>query len=558
MNMKHNIYRSFDSLRSLKMTGCAVISTEARSAKRRNLIPAATAALCLLASCTGRFEYLNTNPNQVTQDQMQANNYIVGTKVVALQSLVVPVQEHQYQFQESLMGNPFAGYMGSTVDTWQARWETFNPSGDWRRTTFTDVMTNFYAPYRGILSGTDDEVAIAFANLFRVAVMQRLTDAYGPIPYNDVLKTEKVTVKYDSQQDVYNAMFEELDAAIEAFSKNLSLPASSWVKYDRVYNGDISKWLKYANSLKLRMAMRVSYAAPELAQERASEAIASGNLILTNADNAYIHPVENKLALIYNDWGDHRAAADILSYMNGYKDQRLAKMFIKNHPDAQNEAERKYVGVRIGSTISKKSAFVDGYSNMAVTANDPLLWMNAAEINFLLAEYELRFAKDNSKAKVYYEKGIALSFEERGAAGAQEYIANDTDTPELYIDPLGTYSAEKKMSESKVAWDTASDEEGHLEQIITQKWIAIFPLGNEAWAEYRRTGYPRLLPGVQNLGPDRIDLDRHARRLVYPVEEYTSNGSNLNEAISLLNGEAVSGSGDAMSTRIWWDCKVWL
>ncbi len=527
--------RSFDSLRSLKMT--------------------AMATLCLLASCTGRFEYLNTNPNQVSQSQMQANNYIVGTKVVALQSLVVPVQEHQYQFQESLMGNPFAGYMGSTVDTWQARWETFNPSGDWRRTTFTDVMTNFYAPYRGILSGTDDEVAIAFADLFRVAVMQRLTDAYGPIPYSNVLTTEKVTVEYDSQEDVYNAMFKELDTAIEAFAKNISLPSSSWAKYDRVYYGDISKWLRYANSLKLRMAMRVSYVAPELAQEKASEAIASGNLILANADNACIHPVENKLALIYNDWGDHRAAADILSYMSGYKDPRLEKMFIRNHPEYVNDADRKYVGVRIGSTVSRKSAFVESYSNMAVSATDPLLWMNAAEVSFLLAEYELRFSKDNSRAKEYYEQGITLSFEERGAAGVKEYIANDTDTPELYIDPLGTYSAEKKASECKVAWDTASDEEGHLEQIITQKWIAIFPLGNEAWAEYRRTGYPRLLPAVQNLGPDRIDLDRHARRLVYPVEEYTSNGSNLAEAISLLGNESSSGSGDAMSTRIWWDVK---
>lgn len=509
----------------------------------------------LLLSCTGRFEYLNTNPNQVNQEQMQANNYIVGTKVVALQSLVIPVQEHQYQFQESLMGNPFAGYMGSTVDTWQARWETFNPSGDWRRTTFTDVMTNFYAPYRGILNGTDDEVAVAFANLFRVAVMQRLTDAYGPIPYSNVLTNEKVTVKYDSQQDVYNAMFKELDAAIKAFSDNLSTPSSSWAKYDRVYYGDISKWLKYANSLKLRMAMRVSYVAPELARGKASEAAASGALIITNADNAYIHPVENKLALIYNDWNDHRAAADIISYMNGYKDPRREKMFIKNHPSANEESERKYAGLRIGSTVSKKSAFVDGYSNMAVSSGDPLLWMNAAETNFLLSEYELRFTKDNAKAKEYYEQGVILSFEEREATGAEDYLSNTTDTPELYIDPLGNYSAERKMSECKTAWETASDEEGHLEQIITQKWIAIFPLGNEAWAEYRRTGYPKLLPAVQNLGPDKLDIDHHARRLVYPVEEYTSNGVNLNEAISILESESSSGGGDAMSTRLWWDVK---
>lgn len=509
----------------------------------------------LLLSCTARFEYLNTNPNQVNQEQMQANNYIVGTKVVALQSLVVPVQEHQYQFQESLMGNPFAGYMGSTVDTWQARWETFNPSGDWRRTTFTDIMTNFYAPYRGILSGTEDEVAIAFAKLFRVAVMQRLTDAYGPIPYSNVLTTEKLTVKYDSQQDIYKAMFEELDAAILAFSKNLSIPSSSWAKYDRVYYGNISQWLKYASSLKLRMAMRVSYVDPALAQEKASEAIASGNLILTNADNALIHPAENKLALIYNGWNDHRAAADIICYLNGWKDPRIGKMFLKNRPSAEKDEDRKYVGLRIGSTVSKKSDFVENYSNMAVSESDPLLWMNAAEVSFLLSEYELRFAKNDSKAKEYYENGVKLSFEERGVTGEQDYLANVSDTPELYIDPLGFYNAEKKMSECKVAWETASDEEGHLEQIITQKWIAIFPLGNEAWAEYRRTGYPKLLPAVQNLGPDKVDLDRHARRLIYPVEEYTSNGDNLNDAISILGSESLSGSGDSMSTRLWWDVK---
>ena len=222
------------------------------------------------------------------------------------------------------------------------------------------------------------------------------------------------------------------------------------------------------------MAMRVSYVAPELAREKASEAAASGALIITNADNAYIHPVENKLALIYNDWNDHRAAADIISYMNGYKDPRREKMFIKNHPSANEESERKYAGLRIGSTVSKKSAFVDGYSNMAVSSGDPLLWMNAAETNFLLSEYELRFTKDNAKAKEYYEQGVILSFEERGATGAEDYLSNTTDTPELYIDPLGNYSAERKMSECKTAWETASDEEGHLEQIITQKWIAIF------------------------------------------------------------------------------------
>ena len=146
---------------------------------RKYLVIFAIIALTLL-SCTDRFEKLNTNPNQVTAEQMEAKNYRTGTKVLALQSLVVPLEEHQYQFIESLSGGPFGGYVGSTVDTWQTRFETFNPSTDWRKATFSDIITELYAPYRGIIGSSEDEVARAFASLFRVAVMQRLTDNYGP------------------------------------------------------------------------------------------------------------------------------------------------------------------------------------------------------------------------------------------------------------------------------------------------------------------------------------------------------------------------------------------
>ena len=511
-----------------------------------NLILGA-AAVILMAGCTARFEELNTNPNQVTAGQMEANNYRVGTKIVSMQSLVIPVEEHMYQFNESLTGGPFAGYVGATVDTWLTRFETFNPSADWRKWPFSNVITEFYTPYRGIVDGTDDPVANAFANLFRVAVLNRVTDSYGPIPYSDALTNESIAVKYDTQQDVYSQMFDELDAAIEAFSDNVNLDASAWSNYDRVYYGDIGKWLKYANSLKLRLAMRISYIAPETAAAKAAEAIAGG-LILSNADNAYMHPTENRMDLIYNDWQDHRAGADILCYMNGYKDPRLPLMFTANEAGV-------YAGIRLGATVTKKTAFLSSYSNMIVEPDTPILWMNAAEVSFMLAEYYLRFAADNAQARKYYEDGIRLSFEERGASGVETYIADNTSIPELYVDPLGACSMTRRMSECKVAWDASGDGETNLEQIITQKWIAIFPLGTEAWCDYRRTGYPKLMPAVQNLGSDNVDLDRRARRLTYPVEEYSNNAANLSEAVTLLNGESSSGNGDTMATRLWWDCK---
>ena len=135
------------------------------------------AGMLLAVGCTADFEDLNRNPNQVTDSQMDVMNYKTGTKVKALQSLVVPVQEHMYQFNESLVGGPFGGYIGATVDTWRTKFETFNPSADWRKWPFANVITETYTPYRGIVNGTEDEVAIAFAKLLRVAIMHRVTDS---------------------------------------------------------------------------------------------------------------------------------------------------------------------------------------------------------------------------------------------------------------------------------------------------------------------------------------------------------------------------------------------
>ncbi len=506
------------------------------------------AALLVLAACTGDFEDYNRNPNQVTEDQMEALNYKTGTKVKTLQGLVIPVQEHMYQFNESLTGGPFAGYIGATVDTWQTKFETYNPSADWRKWPFANVITETYTPYKGIVGGTDDEVAVAFARLLRVAIMQRVTDSYGPIPYSKLEDNESLYVEYDSQQAVYAKMFEELDAAIEALGRNTTLSAEAWSRYDGVYYGNISQWLKYAHSLKLRMAMRLSYVDEATARTKAAEAIAGG-VITTNADNAQMHAAENRTTLIYNDWGDHRVGADILCYMTGYNDPRVEKMFLPN--DAGD-----YVGIRIGIDVAGKSTAMSKYSNLIVESTTPYLWFNAAEATFLRAEYELRWGSEET-AQELYEDAIRLSFEERGASGADAYVADATSRPAAYNDPLGSYSA-PAQSTITIAWTPGAEHfEENLERIITQKWIAIFPLGVEAWSEHRRTGYPRLLPVVADKSGGAVDVAQGARRLPYPVEEYQQNNTNLQAAIQQLNAEQTNGNrtGDQMGTRVWWDCK---
>ena len=506
------------------------------------------AVLLVLTACTGDFEDINRNPNQVTEEQMEALNYKTGTKVRTLQSLVIPVQEHMYQFNESLTGGPFAGYIGATVDTWQTKFETYNPSADWRKWPFANVITETYTPYKGIVGGTDDEVAVAFARLLRVAIMQRVTDSYGPIPYSKLESNESVYVEYDSQETVYTKMFEELDAAIGALGRNTTLSSDAWSRYDGVYYGNIAQWLRYANSLKLRMAMRLTEVKPELAKTKAAEAIAGG-VITSNADNAQMHAAENRTTLIYNDWSDHRVGADILCYMTGYNDPRVEKMFLPNDVG-------DYVGIRIGIDVAGKSTAMTKYSNLIVESTTPYLWFNAAEATFLRAEYELRWGSEET-AQALYEDAIRLSFEERGASGADAYITDAASRPAAYTDPLGNYSA-AAQSTITIAWAPGTDNfEENLERIITQKWIAIFPLGVEAWSEHRRTGYPRLLPVVADKSGGGVDVAQGARRLPYPVEEYQQNNTNLQAAIQTLNAEQKNGNrtGDQMGTRVWWDCK---
>lgn len=507
--------------------------------------------LLCLTGCTNFFEDMNRNPNQVTDEQMNVMNYKVGTKIRTLQGLVVPVEEHMYQFNESLSGGPLGGYIGSTVDTWLTKFETFNPSADWRKWPFANVITETYTPYKGIIKGSDDEVAHAFAKVLRVAIMHRVTDCYGPIPYSKLENNESVYVEYDSQEQVYLRMFDELDEAIEIFRANAANDPAGFKRYDAVYYGNIGQWDKYANSLKLRMAMRLTEVKPDLARTKAAEAIAAG-VITTNADNAAMHAAENRTTLVYNDWKDHRVGADILCYMSGYQDPRLSKMFLPN--DKGN-----YVGIRIGIDISSKALAVVRYSNLIVESSSPYMWLNAAEVAFLQAEYELRWGTPE-QAKSLYMRAIKLSFEQWGASGADSYVADTQKRkPVAYSDPLGKYSTTAPASTITVGWEdetTSEAAERNLERIITQKWIAIFPLGVEAWSEHRRTGYPRLLPAIEDKSGGTVDVAQGARRLTYPVEEYQKNATNLQAAIQMLNAETQgSRKGDIMGTRVWWDCK---
>ena len=188
--------------------------------------------------------------------------------------------------------------------------------------------------------------------------MHRMTDMYGPIPYSKVIDEQgsvSLNVPYDSQEAVYKQMLKELDEVSSVLKENLTIGSEAFRKFDDVYYGDVSKWYKFANSLKLRMAIRMVYVDPTTAQQVAQDAVDAG-VITDNADNAEMKVEENRAAMVFNGWSDHRMGADLLCYMNGYQDPRREKMFtqveITETVGGKPTKVSGFAGIRIGIDLS--------------------------------------------------------------------------------------------------------------------------------------------------------------------------------------------------------------
>ena len=211
-----------------------------------------------------------------------------------------------------------------------------------------------------------------------------------------------------------------------------------------------------------------------------------------------------------------------------------------------------FYGIRIGIDVANKDLFVTTYSSPVLNESSPFLWMNAAEVAFLRAEGALRGWNMGAEAKELYNSAIALSFEQYGVSDkAADYIANTDLKPAAYTDPRSAFNdTGGPRSQITIAWEDEGGLERNLERIITQKWIAIFPLCVEAWSEFRRTGYPKLIPVVENKSGGTIDSNIMPRRLWYPPIEYSENSANISSAVTNLLGGPDNGG-----TRLWWDKK---
>lgn len=534
-----------------------------------NMIKTVLASLALAGTaCTANYLDINGNPFEVDKDQMQADGYAIGAALNALAGTVVSTDVNTAQFTDCLLGGTQGGYFADANAGFANTISNYNAKDGWTNVFMASeqVIPTLYSNLRELKNVTDDPIALAIGQVIKVCAMHRVTDTYGPMPYSLVGVNGQLQVAYDSQEKVFETMFDELDAAIKILTENRTGAIASTADY--IYGGSAEKWCKLANSIKLRLAMRIVYANPVKAQEMAETAVHSEVGVFTsNADNAKMSVFGEKgnplyVAVKYNELqagdhednkpcqtgGDTHAAADIITYMNGYNDARRAAYFVPSEWEGYD-----YVGLRRGIVIPELKTSGHKFSGVKLGLSSPLYWINAAEVAFLKAEAKAVFGFDmGGEAENFYNEGIRLSFEQWGVNGADTYLADNTSKPQPYTDPSGSNTYPGELSSITIAWDNAATPEQMQERIITQKWIANWQLGNEAWADYRRTGFPRLIPATVegNKSNGIVDSKLGARRMPYPQNEYTNNAQNIQTAVSTLLKGA-----DNMATRIWWDCN---
>lgn len=501
----------------------------------------------LFTQCTDA--YYDYNKTGVDDEEGSRDQYFLRTHMTSMQNWIIPSNEHANQFTEQLLGGPYGGYFADVNPGFNNRnFSTYGPEDGWVASTFNNYMTNVMTSYNTVISMTEDPVLLSVALVTKVAAMSRITDIYGPIPYSKVGTDGALNAEYDSQEKVYETMIAELNDAIAVLTENQTNNFSS--KADRIYTGNVVRWIKFANSIKLRMAIRMANVSSATARATAEEVMSDPiGPILSNDDNAVLTLVSGQINPYsygfetWNSGGDARISADITSYMNGYNDPRMALYF-------EASGFGGYIGFRNGILIPAQS-IGQQYSRMnpEVYNQMGMRIMNAAEVAFLRAEGALRGWNMGGTAQDLYESGIELSFGQWGASGASAYIANSTSTPQIYTDPLGSYSYTGTTSTVTIAWNGSAAFDVNLERIITQKWIANYPNGIEAWNEYRRTGYPKLMPVLLNRS-SFVSTARMARRLPYPNDEYTGNRANVMYAVSNYLGGS-----DNMATDLWWAKK---
>ena len=345
------------------------------------------------------------------------------------------------------------------------------------------------------------------------------------------------------------AFFNELDTAIMTLNNNMD--QASFGERDLIYQGDNAQWIKFGNSLRLRLALRISGVEPEKAKAEAEAALAGG-VMEDSDDDAFMEASSsftNGLNRI-SGWNEFRMSTNMESLLLGYDDPRLSIYFQPALTDGE------WRGARSGMIPAEQTIGFNTYdytSNVserftpANQTTNPMTVMYASEVYFLRAEGALNGWNMGGTAEELYNKGIAMSMHTWGITDEtliNTYI-NSTSLP-IAPAPENDWNT-PPLTDIPVKF--AADTETQREQVGTQKWLAMYPNGMEAWAEMRRTGYPKMYPLIHSDNPN-MPKDEMIRRIVFTDLDRQTNERAVEAAVDLLGS-----GGDKVSTRLWWDVK---
>ncbi|GAB6395467.1 MAG: SusD/RagB family nutrient-binding outer membrane lipoprotein [Bacteroidales bacterium] len=379
-------------------------------------------------------------------------------------------------------------------------------------TGYATLITNL----DGILA-LDDATANAnykgAALALRSWVFLLLTDLYGDAPYSEVGKT--LVPKYDAQKDIYDGLFADLTEALRLLN-----PGAGAISGDVVYAGDIAKWRKFANSLKLRIALQIADQEPEKAKQTVAGLLPAENLIASNAETFQVvysaSPYNNPQHAHYVSRDDYRISKTIVDKLKALNDPRLP-VYADLPTD---ETVAGYAGGANG--LTNGDANNQGFAKLSragayfIRDVAPAVFYNYAEVLFNLAEAAQR-GYIGGDAKDYYEQAIKASFNQFGITDAAA---------------IDAYLAQNDVKYNAANWQKSIGE---------QKWIALFGQGPDAFTEWRRLDYPQLVAGPASVLNGKIPA-----RLFYPGTEQSLNKKNREEATG-RQGE------DLLTTKLWFD-----
>lgn len=503
---------------------------------------------------------------------------------------------HAYQQQYSLGTDGYAQYFvvphkdfmyGTLTSTYNVS-DEFNGSALYSYTgTKNSVMPLLH---HQMIDSIPEMKAINL--LYYCLSAQEHADLSGPFTYKEDKENSENPRTYNDLRTIYTGIVENLDTIVKCLQHYETRP--QWYKDEMntllfeaiattrdLLTGEqtgMTSFIKLANSLKLRMAMHIVKVEPELAKKWAEEACdpANGGVVESTNEQQGIYPMvggfTHPLIDIVNSWGDARLSASFESLLQSLKHPYLDYVFVKNANDIVNERTQEVTpansvicGLRAGTLVGDGQNFGQNpyiaYStiNAQTFSQAPLYFLKWAEVDFLRAEGKIRgWNVGPMSAEEYYNRGIRNAYldepmmvEFGGSVykdKVEEYLQLDKPVAYVNKDYRGGNEDWPSVTKIGVKWNEGDNLETKLEKIITQKYIALFPLSSEAWTELRRTGYPKLFPVLNPDDGDGSLMDGDIIRRIPWVETDPQKLETIMETgIPALGGE------DFQGTRLWWD-----